>query len=220
MIRKLKKFLKEHYPKPEYSITLLVALAIILLVTPFSIENTRQASLISKWNEKINRIEYMFSVMNAHITDDMLVSLKKAQTAKEREKILLMIIKPYLRINTEKCPIRHYRPKFRSGARIAKDNKYYFEDLYYAENKGIVGIKNINTEKPQDPLFMMMFDINGILPPNRWGNDIFGINIYDDGQIQPFGYDMDIQKLKDDCSKKGTGVGCSYYYVIGGDFDD
>ncbi len=220
MIKEIKEFLKKHYPKPEYSITLLAALAIILLIMPFSIENTRQASLISKWNEKINRVEYMFSVMNAHVTDDMLKSLKNAQTTKEKEKILLMIIKPYLRINTEKSPIKHYKPKFRNGTRISKDNKYYFEDFYYAENNSIVGIKNIHTITEKDPLFIMMFDINGILPPNRWGKDIFGINIYASGQIQPFGYDLDMQTLKDDCSKKGSGVGCSYYYTIGGDFDD
>jgi len=220
MIKKIKDFLKKHYPKPEYSITVLIALTLFLLLMPFSFENTRQANLISKWNEKINRIKYMFSVIEAHTTDDMLKSLKKAQTTKEKEKILLMIIKPYLRINIEKNPIKRYRPKFLNGAKINKSSRYYFEDFYYAENNSIVGIKNVYTETERDPLFLMMFDINGMLLPNRWGKDIFGINIYDDGQIQPFGYDMDMQSLKNDCSKRGTGVGCSYYYVIGGDFDD
>lgn len=220
MIRKIKEFLKKHYPKPEYSITLFVATAFLLLLLPSSIENTRQANLISKWNEKINRIEYMFSVIEAHATDDMLKSFKKAQTTKDRERLLLIIIKPYMRINLEKAPSRHYKPKFLNGSNIPKDNKYYFEDLYYAENNSIVGIKNIYTKTDRDPLFIMMFDINGIMPPNKWGNDIFGVNIYDSGEIHPYGYDMDLQNLKYDCSKKGTGVGCSYYYTIGGDFDD
>ena len=88
MIKIIKDFLKKHYPKPEYSITVLIALTLFLLLMPFSFENTRQANLISKWNEKINRIKYMFSVIEAHTTDDMLKSLKKAQTTKEKEKIL------------------------------------------------------------------------------------------------------------------------------------
>ena len=92
---------KKHYWKLEYSIALFVLLGVLLLIMPFSIENTRQANFISKWNEKINRVEYMFSVMNAHITDDMLKSMKKAQTPQEREKLMLALIKPYLRIDID-----------------------------------------------------------------------------------------------------------------------
>ena len=51
---------KKHYWKLEYSIALFVFLGVLLLIMPFSIENTRQAGFISKWNEKFNRIEYMF----------------------------------------------------------------------------------------------------------------------------------------------------------------
>ena len=41
--------------KLEYSIALFVMIGVILLIMPFSIENTRQANFISKWNEKYNR---------------------------------------------------------------------------------------------------------------------------------------------------------------------
>ena len=54
---------KRHYLKLEYSIVLFVILGLLLLVMPFSVENTRQAGFISKWNEKYNRVEYMFSVI-------------------------------------------------------------------------------------------------------------------------------------------------------------
>ena len=66
----------------------------------------------------------------------------------------------------------------------------------------------------------MMFDINGILPPNRWGKDIYGVNIYDVLKIEPFGFDKSMDELKKDCSEAGTGINCSYYYKIGGGFDD
>lgn len=210
----------KYYPKPEFSIVMLIILGIILLIMPFSIENTRQANFISKWNEKYNRIEYMFSVINAHITNDMLKSMKNAKTQDERERILLTIIKPYLRINIEKTPSRHYKPHFQNGSRINKNNLYYFEDFYFAENNAIVGIKEYDTKTKQDPMFIMMFDMNGILPPNRWGEDIFGINIFDKGKIEPFGFEKPMDELKTDCSKTGTGVSCSYYYIIGGGFDD
>lgn len=211
---------KKHYWKLEYSVALFVMIGVILLIMPFSIENTRQANFISKWNETFNRIEYMFSVINAHISDDMIKSFNKADTPDEREKLLLTIVKPYLRINTVNYPIRHYRPRYINGNRIYKGQRYFFDDFYFAENNTIVGIKDIKSDKADDVFFLMMFDINGLLPPNRWGKDIYGVNIYDGGKIEPFGFDKSMDELKKDCSEAGTGINCSYYYKIGGGFDD
>lgn len=211
---------KKYYLKLEYSILLFVLVGIFMLIVPLSFENTRQASFIAKWNEKYNRVEYMFSVINAHITDDVLKSFNKAANPQDREEILLAVIKPYLRINTEKYPSRHYKPKYMNGTKVYNGQLYKFEDFYFAENNTIVGIKDIQTDKSDDALFIMMFDMNGVLPPNRWGKDIFGINIFNDRTIKPFGYDKDMEDLKQDCSKSGTGIYCSYYYKIGGAFDD
>ena len=206
--------------KLEYSIALFVMLGILLLIMPVSISSSRQANFISKWNEKFNRVEYMFSVINAHKTDDILKSMNKAKTPEEREMFLLAIVKPYLRINTYNTPIKHYKPHYMNGAKVYKGQRYYFDDFYFAENNTIVGIKDIKNEKLNDAFFIMMFDINGLLPPNRWGRDIFGINIYDGGRIEPFGFDLYMDELKKDCSESGTGVSCSYYYKIGGGFDE
>ncbi|MBO6087338.1 hypothetical protein J6P92_03210 [bacterium] len=211
---------KKRYLKLEYSIFIYVIVAVMLLIIPFSFENSIQAGFISKWNEKYNKIEYMFSVIKAHITDDMLTSMKKAQTSHDREKLLIELVKPYIRVNTVNKPKR-YRPKLMNGSKITKKDLYYFEDVYFAENnKIVVGIKNIHTVKPSDPLFVMMVDVNGVMPPNRWGKDIFGIRIYDNVEIKPFGEGLDMNAIKDDCSKTGTGGACSYYYTIGGGFDD
>lgn len=211
---------KKKYWKLEYSIALFVMLGVLLLIMPLSIESTRQANFISKWNEKYNRVEYMFQVINAHITDDLLKSFNKAKSSEEREKLLLQLIKPYLRVNTEMdAPKKHYRPKYMNKVRVYKGQTYYFDEFYFAENNTIVGIKDIHSENPEDALFMMMFDMNGILPPNRWGKDIFGVSIFD-GRIEPFGQGQDMSELKKDCSESGTGISCSYYYKIGGGFDE
>lgn len=208
---------KKRYLKLEHSIFLFVLLGILLLVMPTSFENTRQAGFISKWNEKFNRVEYMFSVINAHVTDDILRSMNKAKTAEERENLLLALVKPYLRIDTNNRPKR-YKPKYINGSKVYKGQTYFFDDFYFAENNTIVGIKDIKTETADDALFIMMFDVNGILPPNRWGKDIYGISIYGDRSIKPFGFDLDMKSLKKDCFE--TGVSCSYYYKIGGGFEE
>lgn len=208
---------KKYYLKLEYSILLFIIFGILLLVMPFSVENSRQAGFISKWNEKFNRVEYMFSVINAHITDDIIKSMSKAENPQEREAILLRLIKPYLRINTDNRPKR-YKPRYINGARVYKGQTYFFDDFYFAENKTIVGIKDIKTETADDAMFIMLFDINGLLPPNRWGKDIYGVSIFNEGKIEPFGYDLDMKNLKKDCIE--TGISCSYYYKIGGGFEE
>ena len=75
-------------------------------------------------------------------------------------------------------------------------------------------------KKSDDAFFIMMFDINGLMPPNRWGKDIYGIKIFDGGKIKPFGEELSMDELRKDCSESGTGVSCSYYYKIGGGFDE
>ena len=107
-----------------------------------------------------------------------------------------------------------------NGNKVFKGQLYYFDDFYYAENNTIVGIKDIQSQKSDDAFFIMMFDINGLMPPNRWGKDIYGIKIFDGGKIKPFGEELGMDELRKDCSESGTGVSCSYYYKIGGGFDE
>ena len=90
--------------------------------------------------------------------------------------------------------------------------------MYINRDDNIVGIKDIENKTPDSPVFLMMLDTNGYKKPNIWGRDIFGLNIYKDGNINPIGYGWDVKKLRKDCSKKGTGLSCSYFYRIGGEF--
>ncbi|MDR1168787.1 MAG: hypothetical protein LBK53_07890 [Heliobacteriaceae bacterium] len=206
--------------KLEYSVALLIVLGLILYFLPLSFENTRQANFISKWNEIYNKADYMFQVINAHITDKTSENFENASDPQEREKLLLELVKPYLRINTEKTVSKHYKPKYMNGARVYKGQIYYFDDLFFTEHNMIVGIKDLPSYETKKPAFIMMFDINGIIPPNTWGKDIFGINIFDNGRREPFGQGLSMGELKQDCSKSGTGISCSYYYKIGGGFTE
>ena len=206
--------------KIEYSLTLFAIFAIFVLLLPTTIQNANQASLISKWNEKYNSVNYMFSVLNKHSSEDIIKSLKKAETDEERSHLMILLVQPYLRISKSGITNRHYKPRYMNKSRISKDSEFYFNDFYYTENNTIIGIKDLEQKTPDDPMFMMMFDINGLMPPNRWGKDIFGVNIFSTEHIEPFGANLDLSELKTDCSDKGLGVNCSYYYIIGGGFDE
>ena len=97
---------------------------------------------------------------------------------------------------------------------------FYIEKFYLNKNGKIMGIKDIKDDDIFHPAFIMAFDMNGLKGPNTWGKDIFGVNIFADGKTSPIGAGWDIEDLKKDCSEVGTGVSCSYYYRIGGEFNE
>lgn len=207
--------------KTEYTLTAFAIFAIFILLLPTTIQSTRQASLIAKWNEKYNHINYMFSVIGAQSDEDVIASLKKAQTSEEKNELMMLLLQPYLRISQHNNPPKRYRAKYMNNSKLKKDDLYYFKDYYYTHDKTIVGIKDLEDENSDNsPSFMLMFDVNGKLPPNRWGKDVFGVNVLGNGNIEPFGKKQKLEDIKNDCSDKGTGVNCSYFYIIGGGFDE
>lgn len=211
--------MKKHFWKLEYSITFFAFIGVLLVFVPMKFENYIQASLITDWNDRYEKVAYMFTVIKAQTNDEILKSFAEADSPQQREKLLFQLIKPYLRMNKpDKFP-RSYKPRFMNGDKIRKDSYYYFNELYFSDNQ-IVGVKDIVQNNDSDAWFMLMFDVNGLLPPNRWGKDIFGIYIYDEGKVVPFGYDKDLDELQASCSKESIGVDCSYYYIIGGEFHD
>ena len=215
---KLMQFRK--FWKIEYTLTLFAIFAIVVLLLPTTIQSARQASLISRWNEKYNRVNYMFSVLNTHANEDIIQNLKNTQNMDEKSKLMILLMQPYLRISSDNIPTKRYRPRYMNNSRIKKNHLFYFDNFYFAENNTIIGIKDLPQQSAEDPLFMLMFDMNGLIPPNRWGKDIFGVNIYSQGYIEPFGRQYDLSEVKFDCSEKGLGIKCSYYYIIGGGFDE
>ena len=206
--------------KTEYTLTAFAVFAIFILMLPTTIQNTRQAALISKWNAKYNHVNYLFSLIDAHNEEDVVKSIQKAQTPEEKKQLMMLLLQPYLRISTRNNHPLRYHNKYMNNLKLQKDDLYYFSNCYYTNDKTIVGIKDLIPTSHNDPIFMLMFDMNGKLPPNSWGKDVFGINIFKNGNIEPFGKRLSMEELKKDCSDKGTGINCSYFYIIGGGFDE
>lgn len=202
--------------KLEYSITLIALFAFAMLFVPLSLQSTMQAKFITRWKDCYNRLSYMKDAISKQEKTDILKSFKIAKNDEERESILINIIKPYFRLNEEKFP-KHYHPKYMNKKMVKHNDFYYFDEIYYTDNKLIVGIKDVDDVVP--PMFMMMFDINGKLQPNIWGKDIFGAKVYED-RVEAFGQSESLENMRKDCSPQGTGISCSYYYRIGGNFVD
>lgn len=206
--------------KLEYSVTLFVIFSVICLLLPVSVGSTVQANLISKWNEKYNRVEFLLKVINEKITEETRASFVKPETSSEREELMLQLIKPYFKIDTSMKISKHYRIKYMDKVKVSDGQFYSFKNIFYTEDGNIIGIKYVENHEENEPIFLLMFDLNGILPPNTWGKDVFGLNVFNDATVEAFGYNLSMEALIEDCSSKGTGVNCSYYYKIGGSFDE
>ncbi len=212
--------MKKRFWKIEYSITVFVVFAIVLLLIPTSVISSKEAAYITKWNETYNKIDYMFTAMTAQADSDIVKSLNKAKTNEQREHLMIELAKPYLRIYEDNKLSKKYHPHYLNGNKVGKKDPFYFERLYTGQNGMIIGIKDIKDEDIFHPGFIMMFDMNGLKGPNMWGKDIYAINIFVDGKITPIGTGWELEDMKLDCSDKGTGVSCSYYYRIGGEFNE
>ena len=202
----------------EYSVTLLIILAVVLLFTPTSIKSTFQANMIAKWKDCFKKLEYAHDAIIKQEKSEILTSFKRAQTPDEREEIFVRIIKPYFRLSEKKVK-RHYKVRYMNGNKIGENDELYVDDYYFTNNrKMIVGIKDIPGKK-DNAMFIMTFDVNGYMPPNKWGKDVFGAKIYAD-KVEAIGRELTIDKQNEDCSIEASGVSCSNYYIIGGGFND
>lgn len=201
----------------EVVVTFLLILGVTFFMLPINLETTKQAKLISKWSEKYSELQYMFSVIMAQKDGEIKERFLGADNTKDRNKVILNVIKPYLRITTEvNVPYKQYYMNKLDSEPLSL---YDFENFYFTNSNEIVGLKLVNPDcQGKNVCALINFDLNGIETPNIWGKDIFGINVYKNS-IEPIGYGIDQDILRYNCSNKGSGVYCSYYYLIGGKFD-
>lgn len=184
----------------EVSILFVIFLIVAFLVAPLSVDDTRQAKNTSKWRSVQSDFTNIFYSVN---TD------REENQTKFKEAFFKALE------NDMKNDIKSYRITFLNGT--YPNDTYRFKDFKNTYSNATLAIKLFETE--QDNLKgVLMYDVNGKLGPNVWGKDVFGMNIYDD-KFEPFCKSDPIIKQKQDCSKNGTGLCCSSYYLMGGNFD-
>ena len=78
-------------------------------------------------------------------------------------------------------------------------------------------------ENEQNILIFVSVDVNGIKKrPNRWGQDLFTFQIFDNGKVLPMGHPDTRYNSIDYCSTTSTssinGIGCTYWALTKKDF--
>jgi type II secretory pathway pseudopilin PulG len=183
----------------EVTILFIIFLIVAFLVAPLSLDDTRQAKNTSKWRSVQNDFTNIFYSVN---TD-------RDENKTEFNKVFLKVLE-----NDIKNDIESYRITFMNGT--FPNDTYRFKDFKNTHSNATLAIKLF--DNPQEKYGVLLYDVNGKSGPNVWGKDVFGMDIYED-RFEPFCKEESISKQKEDCSKNGTGLCCSSYYLIGGNFD-
>ena len=190
--------MKKAFTILEISILSVILIIVACLVIPFSIDDTKQAAYILEWRALQDRINHAFTAAKVDGETDNI----------DIEKYIMQSIS-----DGNYKAIQPYSIKYMNGRQASGIGN--FETVYKVGEDNSLGFKWNNAQNSLSGI--MFYDINGTQPPNRWGKDVFGINI-DNGIVTPLCAGKSHSEIKEDCSKQGTGCCCSYYYLVGGKF--
>ena len=191
--------MKKGFTIVEISILAVILIIVGCLLIPFSINDTKQASRVLEWRALQDRLTHAFSAAGAY----------GAKSNKELEEYIMKSIS-----DSDYKKIQPYKIKYMNGS--AASGIGDFTSVYEIGTDNVIGFKWEEVSKDEKS-GIMFYDINGKEAPNRWGKDVFGMNIYKD-KIEPLCSRKSHEEIKADCAKGGTGCCCSYYYLVGGNF--
>ena len=192
--------MKKGFTIVEVSILFVIFLIVAFLVAPLSLDDTLQAKNTSRWRKvQSDFLNIYYSISAQQDLDDY-------DFNQAFETIMAAEIK------SDADP---YKITFMNGTFPGAE--YRFADLKLTYSNAVVAYRLYNAP-PTGALGVLMYDVNGQVGPNVWGKDVFGYNIYPD-RLEPFCKNDPVASQKKDCSKVGTGLCCSNYYLIGGSFN-
>ncbi|MBR1680584.1 hypothetical protein IJ707_02205 [bacterium] len=207
----------------EFTLTEIGVIAVIIAITAFIVvpklmEDNKRLDTISQWKHMYKNIEYVFSAMSVQSSNSNNYDFVYAGGNAEKEAFIFDMLSPYLRLQSKISP-KDYKTYYLDGSPVKTDDSFYIENLYTTTSGNVVGLKWLKTPErltKKLPIAILSVDLNGTAKPNRWGADIFGVNIFKN-KIEPIGNTGDEYLLKADCSPRaGKGISCSFYYYIYG----
>ena len=192
--------MKKAFTIVEVSILFVIFLIVAFLVAPLSLDDSLQAKNASRWRSVQSDFANIFYAVNAQ-KEDKNFDFKAAFESVMSGEV--------------KSDVEPYKITFLNGT--FPNSTYRFNDFKLTQTNSVVSYKLYDT--PQDGVLgLLLYDVNGSVGPNVWGKDVFGLNIYSD-RFEPFCKNETINEQKQQCSKNGTGLCCSNYYLQGGSIE-
>ena len=193
--------MKRGFTIVEVSILFVIFLIVAILVAPLSLDDTIQAKNTSRWRNVQSDFSNIFYSLKTNVEDNNTDFTTAFQTIMDNE---------------TKTNIPAY--KINSFGNVPVGEDYKFENYKVTYSNAVFAYKMLSEPLDNGLKGYIMYDVNGSSKPNIWGKDVFGVNLYSD-RFEPFCKAEPLKIQKEDCSKNGTGLCCSNYYLIGGNFD-
>lgn len=183
---------------------------------------SQESSVIYKWRHVLASAQYSYKVVLLTQNEALREYLKFEQP--QRDVQILDLLKNTLNldgdVSSKQKSLKHYKYRFLNGLKVPEDTKYYVKDFVYSpDGKILVGLNWFNADCLESEALcgVLLFDMNGPKSPNRFGLDVFGVNIYHD-RLEPFGTGLSYENNERNCRHLETGVTCSRFYLMGGQF--
>lgn len=215
--------MKKAFTLVEIFVVIFLALIVSSIVIPMVVQDSKRAQEISTWRRAYSDVTYTFDSLGAlYKTNDdsrhfIENKLKKAKNNTQKEDFLIEEFAPYFRV-ISKFEDKNYKIKYLNGSKVNEKDYYYFSNFYKTQSEEIIGVKWLGEiYGDESPFALLLFDVNGVKAPNKWGKDVFGITL-SRVSVEPLGKGIAVPEIKLDCSNKGSGVYCSYEFLIGAQF--
>ena len=191
---------KQGFTIVEVSILFVIFLIVAFLVAPMSLDESLLAKNSSRWQ---------------HVQADFNNLFESVKLTVEQDNLDFKTAFNQIMNNEIKREAEPYKISYMNGNSPNID--YTFDSFKVTNSSATVAYKLYDSAN-DGVLGILMYDVNGQVGPNQWGKDVFGLNIYPD-RFEPFCKNDLVTTQKQDCSKHGTGLCCSNYYLIGGSFN-
>lgn len=223
-MKKIKFAKKYAFSFVEIAIVIFFIIAISSITLSKIFIETRCPASVYRWQQALEEVKYAYNV--ALLTKGASVDYILSNSDMNADAAFMNLFKIGMNFKKnitqgEAKNLENYIYHFRNGKKVTDESQYYIDNFVYLAGNEIFGLKwktDACSEDSKTPCGFFILDVNGVAPPNRFGTDVFGADIYS-STIYPFGDDMPLSKVSSDCSKEGTGVYCSKYYLICGKFN-
>ena len=203
--------MKKAFSLVEICFVLFIIAAVFFAVVPFSVSNIKQARFISEWKSYMEQVSYSF---------ETLIEYKKYNNIDEKESAKRLFHYLDAKLVNDKEKYSNYKFKMMNGKFYQKINIKKFDEIYTDIRGRLFGVEYEKSEcSKTQPCTTVWIDLNGEKGPNIVGKDILVYEIYKDS-VSPYGKGIKVETMKNDCSKIGTGITCSQFYLLGGDLKE
>ena len=221
LLKEYRKLRALNFAEIAVTVFIVIAVSFILLAKIFGV--SQESQVIYNWKETLAATKYSYGVLLLTQRDKLKEFVQTEGTM--RNSNVLNLFRTTLKVDSisavnEKRSLKSYKYRFLNGRKVPKDSKYYVQDFVYSPDGNIMaGLNwmNPNCMDTDELCGIMVFDMNGVKLPNRFGLDVFGVNIYND-RLEPFGTGLSYRENQLNCRRLETGVTCSKFYLMGGQF--